>query len=338
LLIGSAQADTLYGADGNDTLKGMGGADILVGGDGVDTASYDESPQRVVVSLGGSPGYLGDAEGDLLYDIENLSGSDHDDRLEGDRGDNILWGMSGDDHLLGAGADDILHGGWGHDTLSGGDGHDTLWGESGNDTFLADSGTNTMIGGPGNDTYYLSLGDGDIVIETGGQGVDVVITLVSWTLTAGADVETLQTFDENDTDPIDLTGNSAGNTVRGNAGSNVINGGGGNDELIGLGGTDGFRFDTELDATFNVDVLPDFDVEDVIQLDDAVFGALATGVLAAERFVIGAAAQDADDNVIYDDVTGALLYDSDGAGGAAAIQFAQANPGLGISNQDFIVV
>ena len=337
LLIGGGQADTLYGSDGNDTLKGMGGTDFLIGDDGIDTASYDESPQGVQVVLG-SVAHFGDAEGDQLYEIENLSGSDHRDILGGDRGANILWGMSGNDHLAGSGGDDTLHGGWGDDDLWGDEGNDTLWGENGNDTFVGGLGVDTMMGGPGDDTYFVGWQGDDVVIESGGQGVDVVNVYASWTLTEGADVETLQAWYEDGTDPLDLTGNSSGNTVRGNAGSNVINGGGGNDELIGLGGTDGFRFDTALDPTFNVDLLPDFDVEDVIQLDDAVFGALATGVLAAERFVIGTAAQDADDNIIYDDVTGNLLYDSDGAGGAAAIQFAQANPGLGISNQDFIVV
>jgi len=69
-----------------------------------------------------------------------------------------------------------------------------------------------------------------------------------------------------------------------------------------------------------------------------VFAVFATGGLAAERFVVGPAAQDASDNIIYNDVTGALSYDSDGNGAAAAIQFAQLSPGLALTNLDFLVV
>ena len=56
------------------------------------------------------------------------------------------------------------------------------------------------------------------------------------------------------------------------------------------------------------------------------------------QFVIGAAAQDADDRIVYDDTTGALLFDSDGVGGAAAVQFAVVNTGLALTNLDFLVV
>src|SRR5262245_6305659 len=106
LLIGSRDANTLYGSDGNDSLKGMGGADTLNGGNGIDTARYDDSPGRVWVYLYAGWGLYNDAEGDQLQDIENLSGSVHDDQLMGDDGVNILWGMSGNDGLVGWGEDD----------------------------------------------------------------------------------------------------------------------------------------------------------------------------------------------------------------------------------------
>jgi serralysin len=54
--------------------------------------------------------------------------------------------------------------------------------------------------------------------------------------------------------------------------------------------------------------------------------------------VIGAAAQDAQDRIIYNSATGALLYDSDGVGGAAAVQFAELSAGLALTNLDFLVV
>jgi Ca2+-binding RTX toxin-like protein len=195
-----------------------------------------------------------------------------------------------------------------------------------------------MAGGEGDDTYFVHDAL-DVVVENGGQGIDTVLASASYTLTAGADVETLATADDAGTDAIDLTGNANGNNVRGNAGNNAVNGGDGRDTLTGLGGQDSFLFDTPLDAAVNLDVITDFDVaDDTILLENTVFGAFAAGGLAAERFVVGTAALDASDNIIYDAVTGRLFYDSDGTGAAAAIQFAEVTAGLALTELDFLVV
>jgi hypothetical protein len=58
----------------------------------------------------------------------------------------------------------------------------------------------------------------------------------------------------------------------------------------------------------------------------------------SSSWVIGAAARDADDCIIFDSHTGALSYDSDGNGATPAIQFAALTPGLIITHQDFLVV
>jgi len=69
----------------------------------------------------------------------------------------------------------------------------------------------------------------------------------------------------------------------------------------------------------NVGLIIDFSVaDDAIRLDDAVFGRLSGGTLVADQFVIGAAAQDGDDRIVYDDATGALFHHLVDAGGAAA--------------------
>ena len=44
------------------------------------------------------------------------------------------------------------------------------------------------------------------------------------------------------------------------------------------------------------------------------------------------------DRIVYDNTTGALLFDSDGVGGAAAVQFAELSTGLALTNLDFLVV
>ncbi|WP_454017899.1 hypothetical protein [Azospirillum sp. Marseille-Q6669] len=58
----------------------------------------------------------GDAEGDRLTGIENLSGSGHADLLIGDGGANRLDGAAGDDTLIGGAGADTLVGGAGIDT------------------------------------------------------------------------------------------------------------------------------------------------------------------------------------------------------------------------------
>jgi Ca2+-binding RTX toxin-like protein len=325
-LAGDNGANRLSGRGGSDSLVGAGGADILDGGLGIDMALYGGSLAGVNVSLITGTGSGGDAEGDTLAGIENLSGSNHADQLWGNDGNNFLQGLHGDD---------ILKGGGGADTLYG----ESVWGGSGNDTLIGGAGADTMVGGFGDDTYYVD-DLADVITEYAGQGIDTVFTTVSYALTAGADVETLRTTSDNGVTAINLTGNSSGNVARGNNGNNVINGGDGNDELTGLGGSDSFLFDTALNAAVNVDAITDFSPEDdMILLDQDIFSSsLGLGNISAGEFVIGTAALDANDRIIYDSITGALSYDSDGFGGTAAIQFAELSPGLALTLLDFVVV
>ena len=137
-LTGNSGANVLSGGWGNDSLQGAAGADTLSGGGGVDTAVYTQSTAGVMVSLLWDTASGGDAEGDELNSIENLSGSGYDDSLFGDNNANFLNGNDGNDTLLGFGGDDILYGDGrslgGNDVLNGGAGHDTLNGGPGGDT------------------------------------------------------------------------------------------------------------------------------------------------------------------------------------------------------------
>jgi Ca2+-binding RTX toxin-like protein len=134
-LDGKDGVDILWGGFGNDILKGGGGADTLNGGADIDTASYNESSEGVVVSLLSDTAYGGDAYGDELNSIENLTGSDYGDNLYGDNGVNVLKGEGGADALKGFGGADILFGGSGADLLMGGTGQDIMNGGAGVDTF-----------------------------------------------------------------------------------------------------------------------------------------------------------------------------------------------------------
>ena len=157
-------------------------------------------------------------------------------------------------------------------------------------------------------------------------------------LNAGAQVEVVQTSNQTNTFAIDLFGNEFGQTIYGNAGANILDGKGGADVLQGFGGADGFTFTTELGGG-SVDRILDFEAGvDKILLDDAVFAGLAPGALAAGAFRTGAAAADADDRIIYDSATGALLFDADGNGAGAAIQFATLTGAPPISAGDFAVI
>jgi len=69
-----------------------------------------------------------------------------------------------------------------------------------------------------------------------------------------------------------------------------------------------------------------------------VFTGLNGGALAAGAFRTGAAAQDADDRILYNSATGALSFDADGNGAGAAVQFAALQAGLSLSASDSLVI
>ncbi|HEY0029047.1 MAG TPA: cadherin-like domain-containing protein, partial [Allosphingosinicella sp.] len=104
-LHGGVGVDVLYGGAGDDILEGGAGSDILIGGAGLDTASYAGSG-AVVVTLKKGAVNSGDAMGDNLDGIENLSGGAANDKLTGDADANILTGAAGNDVLIGLAGDD----------------------------------------------------------------------------------------------------------------------------------------------------------------------------------------------------------------------------------------
>ncbi|WP_234055147.1 MULTISPECIES: hypothetical protein [unclassified Xanthobacter] len=123
LLNGSSGDDLLEGGAGDDILSGGAGADVLDGGAGVDTVSYASSTASVKVTLrsGGAQttasGASGsEALGDVIRNVENITGSAFNDTLTGNSGTNILDGGKGADTLNGGGGSDTLKGGGGLDT------------------------------------------------------------------------------------------------------------------------------------------------------------------------------------------------------------------------------
>lgn len=113
-LNGEGGDDTLVGGAGDDVLIGWTGADHLDGGDGYDIADYSFSAQ-VRINLFAGTASRGDAQGDVLTDIEGVRGGLGNDLLIGGSRGNTLDGGGGDDILRGDGQHDILIGGSGSD-------------------------------------------------------------------------------------------------------------------------------------------------------------------------------------------------------------------------------
>ena len=224
-LTGSAFDDVLSGDAGANVLEGGAGADTLDGGPGSDTASYAGAAAGVEVRLSGTRAHRGEAAGDTLAGIENLSGSAHNDILVGDAGANVLAGLAGNDLLWGGAGDDTLAGGPGADRLVGGGGLDSA----------------SFAGSPEGVSVRLhsfAAAGGDAAGDTFPYTVDV-----AWTDADGAaqtdtlpDVEHLIGSSHNDI----LAGDARDNRLDGRAGDDTLYGGpgGGDDELAGGPGHD----------------------------------------------------------------------------------------------------
>jgi len=276
LLIGNGDANRLIGLGGNDTLRGGGGADTLDGGSGFNTADYSTSSAGVQVTIGGTA-TGGDAQGDVLTNIQSIRGSEFGDTLIGDGGANLLVGNGGDDVIVGGAGDDVLDGGAGADSIDGGAGNDTLSGGSG--------AANSLAGGTGDDNYFVTA-PGDTVFERVNEGNDRVFTTLA-TYTLGANVEGI-IFQGTGT--FAGTGNDDDNFIMGGDGDDVLTGGLGSDTLIGLGGNDILIGGTGAantlqggtgDDNYFVSVIGDSVYELVNEGNDRVFTGLSNYTLGA---------------------------------------------------------
>jgi Ca2+-binding RTX toxin-like protein len=158
-LVGHGGGDTLDGGNGEDALFGGVGADHLDGGPGQDEASYQSSAAGVIVKLVIGQGFGGEAEGDRLVSIENLTGSSFDDVLMGNSADNQFIGGPGADTLYGLEGADYLDGSDGPDQLFGGAGDDVFAGRDGDDLLNGGPGIDLMYGGPGADTFVWTIAE-----------------------------------------------------------------------------------------------------------------------------------------------------------------------------------
>ncbi|WPE82331.1 putative Ig domain-containing protein [Acinetobacter baumannii] len=206
-LIGNSAVNTLTGGAGDDYLDGGTGADKLLGGTGNDTYIVDNTSDVVTENTN---------EGiDTVRSSVTLTLSNNLEHLTltgttaingtGNALNNILIGNSAVNTLTGAAGDDYLDGGVGADKL---------------------------LGGIGNDSYVID-NTGDVITENVNEGIDTVLSSITYTL--GSNLEHLTLTGSA---AINATGNTLNNTLTGNSGINILNGGAGNDILDGQGGND----------------------------------------------------------------------------------------------------
>jgi Ca2+-binding RTX toxin-like protein len=205
IIVGTPSSDLMRGLGGDDNLSGGGGTDTLIGGTGNDTYGVYSADDVVIENAN---------EGiDVVKAVVNYSIASQFNiellRLSGPGNINAT-GNTDAQKLVGNSGDNVLDGGGGGDVLRGG---------AGNDTYIVRDAT-------------------DRIVESDGNGNDIVQAAVSYTLAADASVETLRTIDAAATAAINLTGNDHTLVIQGNAGANFLTGGAGNETISGFAGND----------------------------------------------------------------------------------------------------
>ena len=332
---------------GDDTYLVDPAATLFVwDGAGVDTVSAAALSQPVSIHLEpGQWGWVGSkaetitAAGQVTINfgsvLENLVGGSGADRLFGNGTANTIDGLAGDDSVHGGEGNDSLVGGPGFDSLLGGTGDDTLrggeqadalMGGDGNDFLNGGKQADFLSGGSGNDTVVGAMhddtlcGDGGLDSLEGGDGDD--------SLAGGPDADTLLGGIGDDF----ISGGQGGDLLFGGAGEDTLVGGLGADQLFGGEGADHFLFRHSLDGVSGIDILADLEPGvDVVNLSASIFTALA-GSLGQK---VGPGA-----HLVYDQASGVLAYDADGAASSAPIAFTVVGNAThpGVLGNDFLVV
>ena len=268
--LGAAGRSTILGGAGDDTISTFG-RDSVDGGEGTDTwngryfteagltlrqtsatsftLSNGTTAQGVEVynvSLGANASVFlrsGGADGrfssvDVLSGTLNLDWSDktagsyvqaQNNTSFGDRNGNGL----ADELVSTYGfSNAIIRTGSGNDVVFGTTGNDVIRTGAGADDLVGIEGVDTLYGGTGDDSYYLGEAI-DRLVERAGEGVDRVVSSVSWRL--GANFETLELFGDVG---LEGFGNGLANLLRGAAGNDTLSGLLGDDSLEGGGGAD----------------------------------------------------------------------------------------------------
>ncbi|WP_050808298.1 beta strand repeat-containing protein [Asticcacaulis biprosthecium] len=253
LLMTGTDAVDGTGNELNNILTGNAAVNVLSGGLGNDTYNVQNTTDTVAESTGeGTDAVLSNVTFTLGANVENLTliGNNHvnatgnsgNNVLIGNVGNNILTGGLGDDtyyiqniadqvqeqHLQGT--DTVyttvtysLFGRAIENLFLMGTGNLNATGNGLANALTGNTGDNILSGGAGNDTYYVQ-NVGDSVIENANEGIDTVVSTVTWTLGANIENATL-TGNQH----FNLTGNALNNVLTGNTANNSLTGGLGDD-------------------------------------------------------------------------------------------------------------
>jgi trimeric autotransporter adhesin len=244
-LVGQASGTTLvragYSAGDGTNFYEIPESGFSTMGDLESASNHSEPGDYLFTFINGDPIYYSSTTTTLPDEFANLTltgagningtGNALDNSIVGNRGNNILSGLAGNDTLNGA------------------------------------AGADTMIGGTGNDTYIVDNA-GDVVTENLNEGIDTVISSISYTL--GANVENLTLTGT----AISGTGNALDNIMIGNGSNNILSSGAGNDTLDGGVGADTMSGGTGND-TYIVDNAGDIITENLNEGTDTVLAAIS---------------------------------------------------------------
>ena len=355
---GSIGIDVISAGGGDDIIKGFASADTIDGGAGFDSliltstsANLNSATDAQLINFEAISATAATTGVNMTLTSQTerflIIGSNYSDTLKGGAGADSISGFNGSDFVDGGkgldtlflqassanlnGADDaqvanveaisainatagvniILVNQSEGFSIIGGAYADQLTGTAQEDTFVGFAGADTINGGASLDTIQLTATSADLNRASNAQIVN--IEKIS---AAAATTGVL----------IDVSGQTERLQIIGGAGNDSIIGGAGSDNLTGGAGADHFIFNGPVAANSS-DLITDFTpTVDSLDLNHDAFTALGSvGQLQAGIFWSSpsdTSAHSANDRLIYNTTTGALYYDADGQGGAAAIQVA----------------
>lgn len=373
-LTGGADNDTISGLAGNDTLNGGAGADIMLGDLGSDFFYVDNVNDIVLENyfyLNEANGlYYENGHYDLGYfgqHPNNINTIYSSVTYTADFGIGSLT-LTGSDNINGYGSNQKIN------IITGNDGNNILDGgiitnpelmtpeyvspASPYIFYISAGGYDTLVGGNGDDTYIIR--GGETVIENSGGGIDTYVLSyntgiipMAFLIDPNSEIENFILANDNvlhdyisgtNNDNL-IVANNIANNLYGLSGNDELKGMGGNDRLYGMAGNDTLwggtginTFVFESAGTSTSDLLKDFvSGQDKIQVSDGTFfiPALLSGIYT-DMFVLGAAAQDANDYFIYNKLTGDLYFDNDGNGINTQQLIANFLPNSVLQQSDFV--
>jgi len=196
------------GGGGKGRLGGRASADTRIGGAGNDRYLIDDTGDKVIEAPGGGAdiAYVSVNSYVMAAGLEQVVVTGSAYYATGNDEANILRGGSG--------------------------GYYQLYGMGGNGILCGGSGGDLLYGGTGNDTYYVNHAN-DQIGESAGEGNDLIVTTVSFTLSPQVERMILA-----GSAAINGKGNGLVNSIAGNGAANLLEGLDGNDRVSGGGGDD----------------------------------------------------------------------------------------------------